>query len=231
MSNKRFISREQLQSYERLEWGSLKQSAGGQRKQIDTAAGNIPVQTRALDLEQLQQKAIEEGWQEGYAQGQAQLQNEVLQLQQMVIQGSEAWHQLHDTAANQLLNLALELSRHILRQEIVLHPESILPVVQEAIDTLTDNGSHAHLIANPADAALIRQHLHEELRQGGWKLIEDARLQRGGCRINTNHGEVDATIETRWKRMVSALGRNLPWASPASELTVNAVVSEEDGNE
>src|SRR5690242_8935290 len=123
MSNKRFISREELQSYERLEWGSLKQPPGTKPAQIDTAAGNIPVQTSALDLEQLQQRATEEGRQEGYAAGQAQVQKEVLYLHNMVLHGSEAWHQLHETAANQLLNLALELSRHILRQELALRPE------------------------------------------------------------------------------------------------------------
>ncbi len=229
MSSNRFISREQLQRYERLEWGSLKQTKGT-TKQIDTAAGNIPVQTRALDLEQLQARAVEEGREEGYAHGQAQLQEELRNIHALMEHGSAAWHALHETAANQLLNLALELSRHILRQEIATRPEVILPVVHEAIDTLTDNGSHAHLMVHPEDAALIRKHLVDELKQGGWKVIEDARVQRGGCRINTSHGEVDATIETRWNRMVNALGRNLPWHSPASELTVNPATHEENGD-
>lgn len=211
MSN-RFISRDQVERYERWEWNSLGQGkSNGTQKNINTPAGDISIQTSALDLEQLQQKAIEEGRVEGYAEGRAIVHAEVQRLQTLMQSADERWHQLHETAAAQVLDLALELARHILRHEITVHPEMILPVVREVLETLTDNGSHAQLLLHPSDAQLVREHLIDDLKQGGWKIIEDPRITPGGCRINTNHGEVDATLEKRWERVISPLGRNLPW--------------------
>ena len=211
MSN-RFIGRDQVQQYERWEWNSLGQGkTRGTPKNISTPAGDIPIQTGALNLEQLQQKASAEGHAEGYAAGRAAVQEEVRRLQLLMQSADTHWHQLHEAAANQVLNLALELSRHILRQEITTRPEIILPIVHEALETLTDNGSHAQLLLHPNDAKLVREHLADDLKQGNWKVIEDPRLSPGGCRISTNHGEIDATLEKRWERVIAPLGRSLPW--------------------
>ena len=44
-----------------------------------------------------------------------------------------------------------------------------------------------------------------------WKIVEDAQIERGGCRLETPTTEVDATLETRWRRVVASLGRDDSW--------------------
>jgi len=69
----------------------------------------------------------------------------------------------------------------------------------------------ALLYLQPDDAALVREHLGEELSQNGWRLVEDPELQRGGCRMETGTNQVDATMQTRWRRIAESLSKQLDW--------------------
>jgi flagellar assembly protein FliH len=51
----------------------------------------------------------------------------------------------------------------------------------------------------------------DELSHFHWKLIEDSRVERGGCRVETTNSEIDATMENRWKRILVALGSEGAW--------------------
>ena len=72
-------------------------------------------------------------------------------------------------------------------------------------------GQHARLVLHPEDAALVRTHLGPQLEAANCALTEDAALARGGCRVETDGAEVDATMETRWSRVVAALGASDEW--------------------
>ena len=49
------------------------------------------------------------------------------------------------------------------------------------------------------------------LLAAGWKIFEDARVEHGGARIETATSQIDASLETRWKRVVAALGQDTSW--------------------
>jgi flagellar assembly protein FliH len=51
----------------------------------------------------------------------------------------------------------------------------------------------------------------EQLTHSGWKIFEDARIERGGVRIETANSQIDASLETRWNRVVAALGQDTTW--------------------
>jgi flagellar assembly protein FliH len=40
-----------------------------------------------------------------------------------------------------------------------------------------------------------------------YRLLADARITPGGCIAETALGSIDATIETRWERVIAAVGR------------------------
>jgi len=56
------------------------------------------------------------------------------------------------------------------------------------------------LFVHPDDAVLIRAELSDQLANNNWRLVEDANLTAGGCRVELGASEVDATLETRWRR-------------------------------
>jgi hypothetical protein len=63
------------------------------------------------------------------------------------------------------------------------------------------------LAIHPEDAPLVRARLGESLTQSGWQIVEDATLSRGGCRLECQAGDIDASLEHRWQRLMETLGQ------------------------
>ena len=59
---------------------------------------------------------------------------------------------------------------------------------------------------NPVDAENIRTQLTEQFAQTSTRIVEDREITPGGCMLQAGPSEVDATIETRWKRVLEAIG-------------------------
>ena len=119
--------------------------------------------------------------------------------------------------AEQLLATATEIANQVVRQTLQLKPEMILPVVREAIGSLNVLNGHPALFLHPDDAQLVRQRIGDQLTHNNWRIIEDAGLTRGGCRVEMGASEVDATVETRWRRVIEAMGINAEWLAEHSE--------------
>jgi flagellar assembly protein FliH len=64
---------------------------------------------------------------------------------------------------------------------------------------------------HPDDLPLVAEGAGEALRARGARLQADPNIQRGGCSVESDAGNIDATIENRWGRAVQALGHALPW--------------------
>jgi flagellar assembly protein FliH len=110
-----------------------------------------------------------------------------------------------------VLDLALDVARRVVAGELAVHPERILAVVKLALNQMAETAREARLLLNPEDAALIRPHLEQILDKDRLRLVEDARIVRGGCLIETNQGDLDATLQARWRQVVQVLGSNQGW--------------------
>ena len=86
-------------------------------------------------------------------------------------------------------------------------------VVREAIDALYPLSGSPMLYVHPDDAELIRTHLGEALEHKNWRIVEDHSLSPGGCRIEHGGSEVDASKETRWRRVIESIGISQEWLS------------------
>lgn len=166
---------------------------------------------RASGFQQGREAGHAEGHAAGLAQGRAAVAAEAEHLRNIARQLGEQVAQADETIAADVLGLALDIAKAMLKTALPARPELVLPVISEAIRYLPSLQQPALLMINPADAAVIRSHLHDELDKAGWRVIEDEQVQRGGCRIDTASNQIDATIETRWQRITEALGRQSDW--------------------
>lgn len=163
------------------------------------------------DIEALQDQAREEGYAEGYAQGRVRGESEAARMQAMADGMQAAIRSLEAEVADEVLTLALDIARQVVQDALQAKRELLLPVVREAMRLLPADTRSAQVLLNPADVELVRAHFGEELRVAGWQIVEDHRVQPGGCRITSTNCEVDATLATRWKRALAAIGRSNPW--------------------
>lgn len=170
-------------------------------------------------VENIHQQAHQEGYDigynegvaAGYQKGSAQAEDEVRRLRDMLAAVEEAIGQFGKATSDELLNVALEISKQILRESLKAKPELLLPIVRSAMESVPQHSQHPHLHLHPEDAALVRTHMQAEIALGAWRIVEDQRIERGGCRIETTAAEIDATIGNRWQRLASALGKDLSW--------------------
>jgi len=97
--------------------------------------------------------------------------------------------------------------------KMILKPDLVLSVVKEAVASLPGVDQQTTIHLHPSDAALLRKVAESDktLHELPWRIVEDVRVERGGCRLETATTEVDATLETRWRRIIAALGRDDPW--------------------
>lgn len=175
------------------------------------------------ELAAIREEARLQGYQDGYAEGHRAGEDEAIRegveataaalapLAGLAEQFAEALRSADQLIANDVLDLALHLTRTMLRQALPVKPELIVPIVRDAVEVLPSVQQPAVLMLNPEDAAVVRAAIGEELAKDGWRIAEDASIERGGCKLDTATNQVDAGIESRWARLTAALGKNVEW--------------------
>ncbi len=164
---------------------------------------------RAAAMEEGRHEGHAEGYtaghEQGYAEGKAQAEGEATRLVDLAEQLEQALTGIDHEVAEELMALAIELARQMVRETLAQHPESILDTIRLALQQLPQGQAHIHL--HPDDLALVRKHSGEQLSHSGHRLQEDTKLMRGDCRVDAGGAQVDATLETRWRRVLESLGR------------------------
>ena len=169
----------------------------------------------AQGLEEGRAQGHAEGRAQGYAEGaeagQREAAAELEQMRQVAASFGDAIAQADETIARDVLDLALRLARGMVRTGFDVRPELILSVVRDAIDQLPVLQQPAVLTLNPLDAELVRHGMAEELSKGGWRIVENGAIARGGCKVETATNQIDAQAAARWNRLTHALGANVEW--------------------
>ena len=219
---------ELMSAWQRWEMNSIKalplDSGAPTRAQPARSAG-APGPAQAIDEAELvrlrlqaQQAGRAEGQREGYAQGQAegyaaglrQAQEQAQALGNLLQSLPTALRAAEREVADDLLALARDIARQMVRQELTTEPRHILTLVRELLRTEPALGGTPRLLMHVDDAALVQQHLADELHAAGWRIRTDLSIQRGGCRVHAAGGALDATLETRWERVVAAFAGAAP---------------------
>ncbi|KQV80258.1 flagellar assembly protein FliH [Massilia sp. Root351] len=175
------------------------------------------------ELAAIREQARIDGYDKGYAAGHAEghadaialgkeaTDLELAPLRELAGNFSTALQDADQLISADVLELALQLAKGMLKQSLQVKPELILPIVREAIEYLPVLQQPALLMLNPDDAKTVREGIGEELDKGGWRVIEDAQIERGGCKIDTASNQIDAQASARWQRLTYALGKDVSW--------------------
>ena len=210
---------------------SLAHQAASQAHPEAVAEESQEPEAPAFDEEQLQQlleQARSEGYAQGLAEGQAQAQQQWQQRMDDHIRGAgresaqrvdgvlqeleENFKQMQSGMAQELLNLACDIARQVVRQELRSQPQALLPVIREALDMLVDESRPVTVRLNPADFEVLDQPLRAE--HGAHSRIQwvgDASIAAGDVKVECGGAEIDGGLDKRWRRAVAALGLVSTW--------------------
>jgi flagellar assembly protein FliH len=207
------IPKEHLTAYQRWELASFGEEQSTQ--QTSAAAAQQAAEQLARERETARQEGHAEGFNQGYSEGLAAGRAEAARETMRVTQIAQAFEaeltRVNESIADDMLNLALDLAKAMLKTALKVRPELVLPVVSEAIRYLPSVQQPALLVLHPQDAAIVRNHIKDELDKSGWRIAEDLQIERGGCRVETASNQVDASLPVRWQRISDALGKQTDW--------------------
>jgi flagellar assembly protein FliH len=157
----------------------------------------------ADEIETMYEQARTEGQATGYAEGTAQARDEAARLAALAQGLDQALVRLDEDIAEEILALAIEVARRMVRLTLAERPAAVAETVKAALQQLPQNQVRIHL--HPDDIALVRAHLADPLEHGHHRLLEDDTVTRGGCRLDAGGSDIDATVETRWRRILEGL--------------------------
>jgi len=174
-----------------------------QMPSVRATADTRPVQTKAEReaIEAVHRAAHEEGFavghEAGMAAGQQAVREQLDRVNGILEQLTQPLTDLDDEIVEQTCLLALRIARHIIRRKISLSPGEVVAAVHKALDCLPVSSRHIRVYLNPDDVALVRDALSHGEGATQWRLVENPLIERGGCRVETESAEIDATIEKR----------------------------------
>jgi flagellar assembly protein FliH len=102
-----------------------------------------------------------------------------------------------------LVDLVQHITRQVIQRELAIDSTQIEHVMRDALKLLPLGVGNVRLYINPQDFEQVKalRERHEET----WRIVEDEALLPGGCRVETEHSRIDATVETRVARVMDKL--------------------------
>ena len=213
------IPKEQQTAYERWEMSSF--SEGGlsigagkaKKKEVSGDSKNV-----AQIFDGVRQEAYNKGMQEGFAVGMAKAREaahgDKQRFLNLMAAFNQALEQSDEQIADDVLSLALDIAKSMLKVKLNVDPATVLPVVMDAIHYLPYVQKPARILVHHDDAQILREYLADEIASQHWQIQEDSNVERGGCLVETGANQIDASNEVRWKRISEALAQNNNWLLP-----------------
>lgn len=180
------------------------------------------------EADELKKEAIETGKQQGKQEAEAevealiasrseQLANQIVEeklgtiypAMQAAAEGLQNeqvnWRQTWDATA---IEICLGIAEKIIRHEIRSRPESVRPMLSEALK-LASGTQHLRFRMHPTDVAQLGEGTKAFITNltgcQSCEIVKDDSITSGGCFIETQHGIIDATIEAQLDRISQEL--------------------------
>jgi flagellar assembly protein FliH len=167
------------------------------------------------ELESIRQEAYNEGFATGEREGfhsttlkvrqeaEVALNAKIAGLEQLMAHLFEPIAEQDTLIEKSLVDLVQHITKQVIQRELAIDSTQIEHVMREALKLLPLGVGNVRLYINPQDFEQVKalRERHEET----WRIVEDESLLPGGCRVETEHSRIDATVETRVKQVMDKL--------------------------
>jgi flagellar assembly protein FliH len=169
------------------------------------SAPGLPVPVPPDDREA---EAYARGVSEGERLGAAAVagQNEALlqRLTETLVELRQTRSEMIRQTERQLVELALAVARRVLHREVSLEPDLLVAMIRVALDRLGEAGQ-VTIRLHPAEFEAVSVARTGALAGDHVSVVADARVGRGGCRVESDYGSVDAGVDAQ----IQEIGRVL----------------------
>ncbi|MCW9058331.1 MAG: flagellar assembly protein FliH [Gammaproteobacteria bacterium] len=157
----------------------------------------------AAQIEQARKEGYAQGHEEGLRAGQQEIHRQVQRLEQLLVALRQPFAELDAAVEEQLSQLAMLVARHLVRRELKADPGQVVAVVREALAALPITSRMVRLHLHPEDATLVREAFSLNEEEAHIQVLDDPVQSRGGCRVQTDNSQIDASVETRLNALIA----------------------------
>lgn len=173
--------------------------------QQDAAA---QVEEAQAKVDKIRNEAFEEGYQkgreEGFESGRQEAQRLIEHLHTIITSAIEKRNEIIDQSETQLINLVLLISQKVIK---VISENQKNVVINNVIQALRKLKSRGDVVirVNLTDVQLTSDHVQDFMRMvenvRSITVLEDSSVDKGGCIIETDFGQIDARISSQFKEI------------------------------
>ncbi len=166
---------------------------------------------QAVDLAQIERTAFENGFHQGERAGMEMAEKKAEAIMRRY---GDSLHELgrykaalYGQVEREVVKLAVEVAKKIVHREIQADPDIIQTLVKVALGRVSER-SAVTVRVNPVDHNFLldkrRGWVREEAGGQEVTLVADKSVERGGCLVQTECGDVDARIEEEFREVERA---------------------------
>lgn len=191
---------------------------------VDPTARPDPVEQPAqVQIDELERNAFARGRAEGLRAG-AEAANRQAdatsrRLEQTVNELSALKGEIVHHTERQVVELAMAIAHRILQRQLTVDRSLLLAMARVALDRLGEQTA-ATIHLHPDDFALVTAGPDRGSAGGTVRIVADSLVSRGGCLVQTDFGQIDASLEGQFHELARVLLGDVDpesHAAPASE--------------
>lgn len=150
--------------------------------------------------EEARQKGYKEGYEAGWQEGKAEVERLVSRIHDIIERLIEKRTEIIDGAETQLINLVLLMVKKVVKVISENQKNVVINNIIQALRKLKTRGDVV-IRVNLEDVQLTTEHTKEFIRMienvRSISVVEDTTVDRGGCVVETDFGEIDARISSQ----------------------------------
>jgi flagellar assembly protein FliH len=175
---------------------------------------------RQVDLAAVEESARQQGLRHGMGAAEEVYRAKLAKLEALAASLKAERQQFFERIEPELVRLSVTIAEKIIGSELELRPDTVVGLVRGAMLRLRDR-EMLRVSVNPRDADRVKEARDDLIAavDGVRKLevIEDRRVDVGGCVIESGNGTLDARIKTQMDEIARVLGDMLPGAEEAGD--------------
>lgn len=177
------------------------------RQQVEDLLREAREKAAAIEQEAYT-KGFEQGEKDGFDYGRQRADTIVDQIEALLLEMGRLKHTLMEQGEKELLDIVFCIAQKVVRAQIEIDTDAVRNTIREAVGHAADQGRLTVWI-HPDDAALmesIRSDVQPPFEpHPSVRIQTDPSISRGGCKVETTHGGIDATVESQMERIRSVL--------------------------
>lgn len=170
----------------------------------ETKAGSDMLQSTLKKVAHIEQEAYEKGFaqgeKDGFELGEKRAAKVVANIENILIELKRLREQIPRIYEKEILDLVFTIAGKIVHREIVSNREALKETIINSLKLAVEK-SEVVLSVNPEDFEYVnklRRQLFAEVKDmKSISVNSDPSITRGGCLLETPHGDIDSTVETQ----------------------------------